>query len=726
MRFAIFDVETRIDKALVKAVLHRHEEIGEEEAYERTRAHLLARSRSGSDFFPLAFHVPVSVVIGDVNDERVLTGVQVLGADGYSEAGIVREFWERIERFRGTLVTFNGRNFDLPVMELAALRHGCVMPRYFKGGFRYRYSDEAHYDLYEFVTNFGAYSVRGGFHLLAQLVGLPGKGAVDGAGVQALWESGRLADIHAYCRRDVIQTYFLFLRLELMRGRITAEQHAAASPHRRRSPLQPVLLDLPIQPLPVDPEQPRGLVLVAPALAQRGGEQATLGLLERRHVARIDGGRVGGREPAHGGGQVVQRDRVGDREREGALDRVLQLAHVAGPAVDAQALHRLGGEALRRHLVLAAEALEEVLDQQRDVLRPGAQRRQREVHHVEAVVEVLPEAAGPHLALEVAVAGGDEAHVDRHREARAEGRHLALLDGAQELRLQGERDLRHLVEEEGAALGGAEDAVVVVHGAGERPAPVAEELAVEQRLGEPRAVDGDEGMGGECAPLVDGARDQLLSRAALAAHQDRALVPGDGVDDAVGLLHRRALADQLAEAVQPPDLPAEPRVLALERVELQDPLDGEQDLLRPRVLDQVVRRTELHGLDRALDRAVAGEHDHRGREAALVHGAQKGHAVHHRHLQVGQDDVEARLAEAGERRLAVRRVLHGVARALEVLGERARHVDLVLDEEDAGLHRGSALGRIGEHLGVALAGEVDGEGRAHTDRARHADLALVV
>jgi len=51
---------------------------------------------------------------------------------------------------------------------------------------------------------------------------------VDGAGVQALWEGGRLADIHAYCRRDVIQTYFLFLRFELMRGRITAEQHAAA------------------------------------------------------------------------------------------------------------------------------------------------------------------------------------------------------------------------------------------------------------------------------------------------------------------------------------------------------------------------------------------------------------------------------------------------------------------------------------------------------------------
>jgi len=221
----VFDVETRVDKALLRAVLCRGEEIGDEEAFERTRARAAARSGSGSDFLPLAFHVPIAIVVGMVDDERVLTRVDVLGAGG-GEAAIVCEFWDRLERFTGTLVSFNGRRFDLPVLELAALRHGCVIPRYFRSG--YRYSDEAHYDLYEFVTNFGAYSVRGGFHLLAQLVGLPGKGAVDGAGVQALWESGRLADIHAYCRRDVIQTYFLFLRLELMRGRITAEQHAAA------------------------------------------------------------------------------------------------------------------------------------------------------------------------------------------------------------------------------------------------------------------------------------------------------------------------------------------------------------------------------------------------------------------------------------------------------------------------------------------------------------------
>ena len=228
MHFAIVDVETRIDKALVRAVLHRGTEVSDEEAYERTRAELAARRASGSDFLPVAFHVPVSIVIGDVNEARVLSRVEVLGAEAYSEAAVATGFWARLEQFRGTLVTFNGRAFDLPVLELAALRHGCLIPRYFRAGFRYRYSDEAHYDLYDFVTNCGMYSVRGGLDLLAKLIGLPGKGEVDGASVQALWEAGRLADIHVYCRRDVIQTYFLFLHLEAMRGRITPEQHGAA------------------------------------------------------------------------------------------------------------------------------------------------------------------------------------------------------------------------------------------------------------------------------------------------------------------------------------------------------------------------------------------------------------------------------------------------------------------------------------------------------------------
>src|SRR5262249_29709134 len=162
--------------------------------------------------------------------------------------------------------------------------------------------------------------------------------------------------------------------------------------------------------------------------------------------------------------------------------------------------------------------------------------------------------------------------------------------------LEGERDLRHLVEEERAAVRRPEDTVVIRHGARERAAAVAEELAVEQGLRQTGTVDGDEGMLRERAALVDGAGNELLAGAALAAHQHRALVPLDRLDDPVDGLQAPALADQLPHAAKAPDLLAQPRVLAPEGIDLEHALDGEQDLLRAGVLDEVVCRAELHRL----------------------------------------------------------------------------------------------------------------------------------
>ncbi len=214
-----------------------------------------------------------------------------------------------------------------------------------------------------------------------------------------------------------------------------------------------------------------------------------------------------------------------------------------------------------------------------------------------------------------------------------------------------------------------------------------EELAVEQGLGEPGAVDRDESRVAQHAAQVDRPCDQLLAGAALAAQEHGAAVLADGLDQTIHRLHAGALPDQLAEAAQAPDLATERRVLALERRQVEHALQREQDLLRAGVLDEVVGGAELHGLDGGLDRPVAGEHHRGGGDAALVHGAQQVHAVHHRHLEVGQHDVEGDAREARERGLAMRRVLHLVSRSLEVLRQRAGHVELVLDEQDARWHR---------------------------------------
>lgn len=225
MAFAIFDIETRVDKRLVNESQFRGRGLSDDAAFETLRRDLL--EERGSDFFPISFHVPISIAVGSVSSDYLLQSVESLAEQDYGEERLVREFWERVDKFKGCLVSFNGRQFDLPVLELQALRYGCSAPLYFgeDSPYRRRYKLGKHLDLYEFITNFGAYRVRGGFDLLLRTIGFPGKGKVDGSHVQGLWDAGRLAEIHEYCRRDVIQTYYLFLRVELVRGHLTAERY---------------------------------------------------------------------------------------------------------------------------------------------------------------------------------------------------------------------------------------------------------------------------------------------------------------------------------------------------------------------------------------------------------------------------------------------------------------------------------------------------------------------
>ncbi len=217
--YLVFDIETEIDKELVAATLVPN--AGSPQlAYEQLR------EEHDGGFLPLTVHRPVSVVLGWVSPGRVLERVEVLRVDEIGELELVRAFWHDVQRFDGTMVTFSGRIFDWPVMELRAMKYRVSLPWYFspKSGLRGR--AERHWDLYDILSNRGAARLRGGLDLLAKLVGLPGKGAVSGADVQGLWEQGQYDIVHRYCRRDVIQTYFLFLHTELLRGQIDAAEFA--------------------------------------------------------------------------------------------------------------------------------------------------------------------------------------------------------------------------------------------------------------------------------------------------------------------------------------------------------------------------------------------------------------------------------------------------------------------------------------------------------------------
>ena len=77
-------------------------------------------------------------------------------------------------------------------------------------------------------------------------------------------------------------------------------------------------------------------------------------------------------------------------------------------------------------------------------------------------------------------------HVDTLRPRAAEPLELLLLQHAQQLRLELERNVADLVEEERAAVGELEAADLLRDRAGERAALVAEELALEKPRRESR------------------------------------------------------------------------------------------------------------------------------------------------------------------------------------------------------------------------------------------------
>jgi predicted PolB exonuclease-like 3'-5' exonuclease len=54
-------------------------------------------------------------------------------------------------------------------------------------------------------------------------LGLPGKLGFSGAQVWDAWQAGQIVRIRQYCETDVLNTYLIYLRFELMRGRFTPQ-----------------------------------------------------------------------------------------------------------------------------------------------------------------------------------------------------------------------------------------------------------------------------------------------------------------------------------------------------------------------------------------------------------------------------------------------------------------------------------------------------------------------
>jgi predicted PolB exonuclease-like 3'-5' exonuclease len=228
MAIFVFDIETIPDVELGRRVYGLHDLSDKQVGYVMQAKR---REESGNEF--LSYEQQRVVAISVAARMRDSFKVWSLGEPDTPEAELIQRFFDGIEKYTPDLVSWNGGGFDLPVLHYRALRHGIAAPRYWEGGdvdqaFRFnnylsRYHSR-HLDLMDVLASYQA-RARVSLQGVAALLGLPGKLGMSGEKVWDAYLEGQIDTIRNYCETDVVNTYLVFLRFQLMRGRLMPDEY---------------------------------------------------------------------------------------------------------------------------------------------------------------------------------------------------------------------------------------------------------------------------------------------------------------------------------------------------------------------------------------------------------------------------------------------------------------------------------------------------------------------
>ena len=184
------------------------------------------RTAMGDDFPKLIYHS--IACIGALVASRTSNGyeVQLVGAPHVgqrTERELIESFVNEIGQLSPQLVSFNGCAFDLPVLRYRAMIHRVFAPGMHNRPYYHRYTED-NVDLCDVLSSF-SYGAKVKLDELSRIMALPGKpGGMDGSQVEAYFNAGRIQEIADYCKSDVINTYRLWLRHELFKGRLDQKQ----------------------------------------------------------------------------------------------------------------------------------------------------------------------------------------------------------------------------------------------------------------------------------------------------------------------------------------------------------------------------------------------------------------------------------------------------------------------------------------------------------------------
>ena len=229
MNTFVFDIETVPDIEGGKRLFGLHGLNDDDAAHAMFQ--LRRQETGGSDF--LRHHLHRIVCISAVLRTREGIKVWSLGDEKSDEKDLITRFFAGIERYMPTLVSWNGGGFDLPVLHYRAMLHGVSAPRYWDLGeddrdFKYNnYISRYHLRHTDLMDLLSMYQPRAAQPLdqVAALMGFPGKMGMSGAKVWDAFMAGDIAGIRNYCETDVLNTWLVYLRFQLMRGQLLPAAH---------------------------------------------------------------------------------------------------------------------------------------------------------------------------------------------------------------------------------------------------------------------------------------------------------------------------------------------------------------------------------------------------------------------------------------------------------------------------------------------------------------------